>query len=134
MPRCDVRGMIAAFEFMYVTNAIANLIRENKVFRIPSSIQTGKKYGMQLLDDHLFQLWTEGKIDKVEAIDRSQSRGDSGQDRGLESGRPLRRRRQARCRNKKRLKSNSQWRPKPWPDRAYNVKELKGAGPGAGAR
>jgi twitching motility protein PilT len=90
MPRCDVRGMIAAFEFMYVTNAISNLIRENKVFRIPSSIQTGKRYGMQLLDDHLFQLWSEGKVDKVEALDRSQSPGEL-QDKieAIESGKPL---------------------------------------------
>ena len=76
MPRCDVKGMIAAFEFMYVTNAISNLIRENKVFRIPSSIQTGRKWGMQLLDDHLFQIWSEGKIDKIEAVDRSQNPGE----------------------------------------------------------
>ena len=73
MPRKDVRGMIAAFEFMYVTNAIANLIRENKTYRIPSSIQTGKKQGMQLLDEHLFRLYTEGKISEEDAVDRSQS-------------------------------------------------------------
>ena len=61
MPRIDIRGMVAAFEFMVVTSAIANLIRENKVFRIPSSIQTGKKLGMQLLDDHLFMLFVRGE-------------------------------------------------------------------------
>ncbi|HUU58644.1 MAG TPA: type IV pilus twitching motility protein PilT [Phycisphaerae bacterium] len=72
MPRVDIRGMIAAFEFMYVTPAIANLIRENKVFRIPSSIQTGKKFGMRLLDEHLFRLFQEGKISEEDAIDRSQ--------------------------------------------------------------
>ncbi|MFA6135351.1 MAG: type IV pilus twitching motility protein PilT [Phycisphaerae bacterium] len=76
MPRCDAKGMVAAFEFMYVTSAISNLIRENKVFRIPSSIQTGKKFGMQLLDDHLFQLWQAGKVDKIDAIDRSQNPGE----------------------------------------------------------
>ncbi|HAU36426.1 MAG TPA: type IV pili twitching motility protein PilT [Phycisphaerales bacterium] len=76
MPRADIRGMIAAFEFMVVTNAIANLIRENKVFRIPSSIQTGKKFGMQLLDEHLFKLFAEGKIGEEDAIDRSQTPGE----------------------------------------------------------
>lgn len=76
LPRKDVRGMVASFEFLYVTNAIANLIRENKVFRIPSSIQTGKKLGMQLLDDHLLQLYQEGKISEVDAIDRSHSSAD----------------------------------------------------------
>ncbi len=76
MPRCDVRGMIAAFEFLVVTNAIANLIRENKTFRIPSSIQTGKKLGMQLLDDHLFQLFTENKISEEYTLDRSHNPGE----------------------------------------------------------
>ncbi|MFP4106414.1 MAG: type IV pilus twitching motility protein PilT [Phycisphaerae bacterium] len=76
MPRKDVKGMVAAFEFMAVTNAVSNLIRENKTFRIPSAIQTGKKLGMQLLDEHLFQLWTEGKISEEDAIDRSQTPAD----------------------------------------------------------
>ena len=53
LPRIDKVGMMAAYEFLLVTPAIANLIRENKVYRIDSSIQTGKKFGMQLLDDHL---------------------------------------------------------------------------------
>jgi len=76
MPRTDIRGMVAAFEFMVITNAIANLIRENKVFRIPSAIQTGKKFCMRLLDDHLFQLFTEDKISEEDATDRSQTPGD----------------------------------------------------------
>jgi twitching motility protein PilT len=50
-------GRVAAFETLVVTPGIANLIRENKVFRITSAIQTGSKHGMQLLDDHLFKLW-----------------------------------------------------------------------------
>jgi len=44
-------GRIAAYEMLVVTPAIANLIRENKTFRINSAIQTGHKLGMQLLDD-----------------------------------------------------------------------------------
>ena len=72
MPRVDIRGMTAAYEFMVVTSAISNLIRENKVFRIPSSIQTGKKFGMQLLDDHLYRLYSEGKISEEDAIDKAQ--------------------------------------------------------------
>jgi len=90
MPRKDVRGMVAAFEFLYVTNAVQNLIRENKVFRIPSSIQTGKKYGMQLLDEHLFKLYREGKISTEDAIDRSQSPGEMQEKiEALEAGRPV---------------------------------------------
>ncbi|WP_428937561.1 type IV pilus twitching motility protein PilT [Fontivita pretiosa] len=74
-PRIDMEGRIAAYEFMYVTPAIQNLIRENKSFRIDSEIQTGKKYGMQLLDDHLWQLFQSGKISAEEAIDKSKNPG-----------------------------------------------------------
>jgi twitching motility protein PilT len=74
-PRVDSEGRIAAYEFMYVTPGIQNLIRENKSFRIDSEIQTGKKFGMQLLDDHLWMLFTTGKISAEEAIDKSKNPG-----------------------------------------------------------
>src|ERR1700730_13160807 len=61
-------GLIAAYEMMVVTPAIQNLIREDKVFNINSSIQTGRKYGMFLLDDHLTKLWRDGLIAKEEAL------------------------------------------------------------------
>jgi twitching motility protein PilT len=57
------KGRVAAYEFMVITPAIQNLIRENKTFRINSAIQTGKKYGMQLMDDHLWQLFERKVID-----------------------------------------------------------------------
>lgn len=76
LPRHDVRGMLAAYEFMVVNNAISNLIRESKVYRITSSIQTGKKLGMQLLDDHLFQLFTEGKVSEEDAVDKSHTQNE----------------------------------------------------------
>src|SRR5207253_783837 len=65
-------GVIAAFEMMVVTPAIANLVRENKVYRIDSSIQTGRKLGMFLLDEMLFRLWKDGIVDKEEVLGRSQ--------------------------------------------------------------
>lgn len=64
-------GMVAAYEMMVVTPAIANLIRENKTYRIDSSIQTGRKEGMFLLDEHLFKLWREETVEKEEALMRS---------------------------------------------------------------
>ncbi|MCH7798635.1 MAG: PilT/PilU family type 4a pilus ATPase [Planctomycetes bacterium] len=76
MARADKPGRVAAFEFLVVTPAISNLIRENKTFRIDSAIQTGKKFGMQLLDDHLWQLYEEGKINAEEMIDKSKDPGD----------------------------------------------------------
>jgi twitching motility protein PilT len=74
-PRIDVEGMVAAYEFMYVTPGIQNLIRENKSFRIDSEIQTGKKYGMELLDDNLWRLYHVGKIAAEETIDKSKNPG-----------------------------------------------------------
>src|SRR6478735_8011755 len=74
-PRIDVEGMLAAYEFMYVTPGIQNLIRENKSFRIDSEIQTGKRYGMQLLDDNLWMHFTAGRISPEEAIDKSKNPG-----------------------------------------------------------
>ncbi len=75
MPRSDIDGMIAAYEFMYVTPGIQNLIRENKSFRIDSEIQTGKKYGMQLLDDNLWQKYLAGQISAEDCIDKSKNPG-----------------------------------------------------------
>lgn len=74
-PRSDQEGRVAAYEFMYVTPGIQNLIRENKTFRIDSEIQTGKKYGMQLLDDHLWMHFQAGKISAEEAVDKSKVPG-----------------------------------------------------------
>ena len=68
MPRASGQGLIAAFELMICTPAIRNLIRENKTFRIDSMIQIGKKYGMCLLDEHLFALYQKGLISAEDAI------------------------------------------------------------------
>lgn len=70
------KGLVAAYEMLVVTPAIANLIRENKSYRIPSSIQTGKKYGMQLLDDALFNLWKTGLCEERDVIVRSNNPGE----------------------------------------------------------
>jgi twitching motility protein PilT len=72
MPKVD-GGMVAAYEFMVVTPAIANLIRENKTYRIDSMIQTGRKFGMQLLDDHLWFLYENGKISAEDTVDKSKN-------------------------------------------------------------
>jgi len=74
-PLATGKGRVAAYEFMVVTPAIANLIRENKTYRIDSSIQTGKKLGMQLLDEHLWQLYDVGRITLEEMLDKSRQPG-----------------------------------------------------------
>ncbi|QDV22948.1 type IV pilus twitching motility protein PilT [Aureliella helgolandensis] len=55
-------GRVAAYEVLVVTPGISNLIRENKTFRINSAIQTGAKFGMNLMDDALFNLWKDGTV------------------------------------------------------------------------
>lgn len=75
-PRASGKGMVAAYEYLYCTNAVQNLIRENKTFRIDSSIQTGKKYGMQLLDEHLLSQFLDGTITEEEAIEKARSPAD----------------------------------------------------------
>jgi twitching motility protein PilT len=69
-------GRVAAHELLVVTPAIANLIRENKTFRINSAIQTGMKFGMQLLDDHMFRLWKDGIVSKEEVLFKANSPDD----------------------------------------------------------
>lgn len=71
MPRIDQKGMVAAYEFLIVTPAVANMVREAKTFKIDSAIQTGKRFGMQLLDDHLWDLYSRGIIAAEEAVDKA---------------------------------------------------------------
>lgn len=74
--RVDQPGLVAAYEFLVITPAIQNLIREGKTFRIDSFIQIGKKFGMQLLDDHLWAHYKAGKISAEEMVDKSKSPAD----------------------------------------------------------
>jgi len=60
-------GRVAALEIMIGTPAVRNLIREQKIFQIPSAIQTGKKYGMQSLDDAVMDLLTKKTVSAEEA-------------------------------------------------------------------
>jgi len=70
------KGLVAAYELLVVTPAIANLIRENKTYRINSSIQTGKKFGMQLLDEGLFNLWRDGLVEEEHVMAKSNHPGE----------------------------------------------------------
>ena len=70
------KGLVAAYEMLVITPAIANLIREAKTFRINSAIQTGRKYGMQLLDDALFNLWKTGLCEERDVVVRSNQPGE----------------------------------------------------------
>ncbi|MFI9651874.1 PilT/PilU family type 4a pilus ATPase [Guyparkeria halopsychrophila] len=69
-------GRVAAHEIMLGTPAIRNLIRENKVAQMYSSIQTGQAQGMQTLDQNLKQLVTRGVISKDHARGRAKNKED----------------------------------------------------------
>ncbi len=69
--RIDKKGRIAVLEILVVTPATSNLIREGKTFQIPSVIQTGKKYGMQSLDDAILEAMQAKKISPEDAYDKA---------------------------------------------------------------
>jgi twitching motility protein PilT len=63
-------GLVAGYEILLVNSAVRNLIRENKTFRIDSTIQTSKDKGMRLLDDSLLDLYGKGLIERTEVLTR----------------------------------------------------------------
>lgn len=65
--RVDKPGRCAALEILIATPAVRNLVRESKTHQLPSMIQTGKKYGMLLLDDAIMDLYKKGWISPDEA-------------------------------------------------------------------
>jgi twitching motility protein PilT len=69
VPRLDGKGRVAAFEIMFATPAIRNLIREGKTYQILSELQTGSRYGMIMMDDYLKQLYTQGIISYEAALE-----------------------------------------------------------------
>ncbi len=69
--RIDKKGRCAAMEILIATPAVRNLIRENKTYQINSMIQTGKKYGMQLLDEAIMALMKKGWISPEDAYAKS---------------------------------------------------------------
>lgn len=68
LKRADGQGRVAAFEILVGNQAVGNLIREGKTFQIPSILQTGKKLGMQSIDQHLKELVAAGEVTAQEAF------------------------------------------------------------------
>lgn len=58
----DGKGRVAVVEILVTTSAISNTIREGKVEQVTSLMETGKKHGMQMLDEHLKQLVQQGVV------------------------------------------------------------------------
>jgi len=64
-------GRVAAMEALFVNSAVSNLIREGKIYQIPSIMQTGKKQGMTMLNDVLFKLVVDKQVEPEEAYIKS---------------------------------------------------------------
>jgi len=71
IPTVDGRAREMALEIMVATPAIRNLIREEKIHQIYSSMQAGQKFGMQTMNQSLVTLVQRGRIAREEAVNRT---------------------------------------------------------------
>jgi twitching motility protein PilT len=74
VPRMDGKGRALALEILVNTPAVAATIRDGKTFMLPGIIQTGRKLGMQLMDDSLMSLYDKGIISQEEAYARAEQK------------------------------------------------------------
>ncbi len=68
LPKLSGRGRSMAAEILVVTPAIRALIRDDKVHQIYSLMQSGKKFGMQTLNDSLYQLYVSRQVSADECV------------------------------------------------------------------
>jgi twitching motility protein PilT len=83
--RADGTGRVLALETLTNTPAVANVIREAKTYMLPGIIQTGRRQGMQLMDDALLALHAAGLISREEVAERAERKQSTGEElnRGL---------------------------------------------------
>lgn len=74
VPRMDGKGRALALEILVNTPAVAATIRDGKTFMLPGIMQTGRKLGMQLMDDALMSLYDKGIISQEEAYARAEQK------------------------------------------------------------
>jgi twitching motility protein PilT len=68
LPRARGRGRVMAAEILVITPAMRALIRDDKVHQIYSMMQSGKKFGMQTLNDSLYQLYQSREVTEEECL------------------------------------------------------------------
>lgn len=76
LPKKEGKGRVAAFEVMLGTDAVLNLIRENKCHQLNSTIQTGGRQGMMLLDTYLADLVRKGIVSKEAALEKANNKNE----------------------------------------------------------
>ncbi|WP_316250700.1 type IV pilus twitching motility protein PilT [Protaetiibacter sp. SSC-01] len=70
--RANGRGRAVATEVMFITPAIANLVREGKTYQVTSSLQSGAAQGMHTMDQHLADLVNGGEVAYEHALEKVQ--------------------------------------------------------------
>src|SRR3989441_1797274 len=76
IPTTDGRGRVMSLEILVTTPAVRNLIREEKIHQIYSSMQAGQKFGMQTMNQSLLELVQKRKITREEAVNRTMDPGE----------------------------------------------------------
>ena len=76
LPVADGSGRTPAFEIMVGTDAVLNLIRENKCHQINSSLQTGGKEGMCSLNADLAKLVKQNIVTMDEALKKASDKNE----------------------------------------------------------
>lgn len=74
VPRIDGKGRALALEILVNSPAVSATIRDGKTFMLPGIMQTGRKLGMQLMDDSLTALYDKGLISQEEAYTRAEQK------------------------------------------------------------
>src|SRR5208337_5336936 len=75
LPSADRTRRVLAYELLVATGAVRNLIRENQLHHLENTLQTGRKDGMVLLDNHLYELYCKCAITYDTAISRARDPG-----------------------------------------------------------
>jgi len=68
LPKAKGRGRAMAAEILVVTPAVRALIRDDKIHQIYSTMQSGKKYGMQTMNDALYNLYMSREVAEEECL------------------------------------------------------------------
>lgn len=74
LPKSDGKGQAMATEILVATVPVANLIRAEKTYQLPSIMQTGRAQGMQSMDDAIMQLLQAGRITAQTAVDYAENK------------------------------------------------------------
>jgi twitching motility protein PilT len=74
LPRADKQGLVLAMEILVVTSGVSTLIRDRKSHQLVSAMQSGRKIGMQTMDDGLMDLAKRGLITGQEAYFQAENK------------------------------------------------------------